>query len=201
LAKILKYLHYENACNAAFGVFLSVWLVARHVIYVALCWSIYRDVPGVMNYGCYSGATEELKDPAKLTSPGKYLEPFFDQNGTICLDKGVKWVFLGMLLMLQVLSIVWFVMILKVAYSVLKGSAANDTRSGDEDEEEEEIEETRPQEKTAPPTAPAKIRGSVGDSVPIRSGIFADGGGRLRIPRSRDRKEMIGRVGCNGSLE
>ena len=154
-----------------------------------------------MSYGCYSGATEELKDPDTLSSPGKYLEPFYDQNGTICLDKGVKWVFLGMLLMLQVLSIVWFGMILKVAYRVLKGGAANDTRSGDEDEEEDEVEETRLQEKTAPPTAPPKIRGSVGDSVPIRSGIFADGGGRLRIPRSRDRKEMIGRVGCNGSLE
>jgi len=154
-----------------------------------------------MNYGCYSGATEELKDPDTLTSPGKYLEPFFDQNGTICLDKGVKWVFLSMLLMLQVLSIVWFGMILKVAFTILKRGAANDTRSGDEDDDEDEIEETRPQEKMAPPTAPAKIRGSVGESVPIRSGIFADGGGRLRIPRSRDRKEMIGRVGCNGSLE
>lgn len=155
-----------------------------------------------MNYGCYSGATGELKAPDTVTSPGKYLEPFSNQNGTICLDKGVKWVFLGMLLMLQVLSIVWFGMIIRVAYSVLKGGAANDTRSGDEYEDEDEVEETRPQEKTAPPTVPAKIRGTVGDSVPTRSGIFVEGGGgRLRIPRSRDRKEMIGRVGCNGSLD
>jgi acyl-CoA-dependent ceramide synthase len=155
-----------------------------------------------MNYGCYSGATGEMVDSEHLSS-WRYMEPFFDQKGTICLDKGVKWVFLSMLLMLQVLSIVWFGMILKVAYGVLKGAPAEDSRSGDEDELDDEAKcEKDPIIEEVKHTASAKIRPSTSDGVPIQPAYFRDGGGgRLRIPRSRDRKEMIGRVGCNGSLD
>ena len=197
---MLKYLHYEVACTAMFVAFLATWLVARHGIYVSLCWSIYRDVPGVMSYGCYSGATEELEtDPNRLGS-WRYAEPFFDQTGTICLDRSVKWVFLGLLLMLQVLSMVWFVMIIKVALGMLNGGEANDTRSGDEDEEEEkECKAPRPTAKTNGTVCAGKARASGSDAAPPRqNGYFQRGGGRIRVPGSRDRKELIGRVGCNG---
>lgn len=197
LAKMLKYLHYESACNVAFGVFLATWLLARHVIYLSLCWSIYRDVPGVMNYGCYSGKTGLSEDPDKLGA-WRYMEPFFDQSSTICLDRNVKWVFLSMLLMLQVLSLVWFGMIIKVAFVMLKGGVANDTRSGDEDEEEES-ERVRTHGRLNR-TPSARASGSSKDPGSSQSEYFQKGGGKIRIPGSRDRKDMIGRVGCNGSL-
>lgn len=193
---MLKYLGYESACNAVFALFLAIWIVGRHVIYPSLCWSIYRDVPLVMSYGCYSGATMQPQDPGQL-GLWRYLEPFFDQKGTICLDRKVKWVFLSMLLMVQVLSIVWFAMIIKVAYTVLKGGAADDTRSDDEEDEPEQI---RP-EREAKLSPSSDIRASGNDPASSQSRYFQRGEGGIRIRRSRDRKEMIGRVGCNGSAE
>ncbi|MCJ1400857.1 sphingosine N-acyltransferase lag1 [Xylographa trunciseda] len=207
LAKMIKYLHYESACNIAFGIFLAAWLVARHMIYNSLCWSIYRDVPKVMPYGCYLGSTGDAQDPQNLSN-WRYIEPFFDQSGTICLDRKTKWVFLSLLLMLQVLSLVWFGMIVRVAYGVLKGGAADDSRSDDEAEEEEEeddddeekYEASRLHDQANDPTHP-KGRTSAADPGQIQPEFFQrGGGGRLRMPRSRDRKELIGRVGCNGSL-
>lgn len=197
MAKMLKYLGYESACNAVFALFLATWVVARHGIYVSLCWSIYRDVPLVMSYGCYSGATMQPQDP-NLLGAWRYIEPFLDQKGTICLDRKVKWVFLSMLLMLQVLSMVWFAMIIKVAYTVLKGGAANDMRSDDEDEDEPEP--SRP-EREAKRSPSSDIRASGNDPASSQSRYFQRGEGGIRIRRSRDRKEMIGRVGCNGNLE
>lgn len=203
LAKMLKYLHFEAACNTMFGIFLTTWLVARHGIYVKLCWSIYRDVPRVMPFACYSGETMELEtDPSKL-SRWRYFDPFFDQKGTICLDRNVKSIFLGLLLMLQVLSIVWFGMIIKVALSMLNGEGANDTRSGDEDEggedeEEEEEEEECEARSNGKPTQSAngKAKASGSEAPSRQTGLFQRGG--IRVPGSRDRKELIGRVGCNG---
>ena len=193
---MLKYLEYESACNAAFGVFLATWLVARHMIYVSLCWSIYRDVPKVMPYGCYLGSTGVAQDPAKLSN-WRYIEPFFDQSGTICLDRRTKWVFLSLLLMLQLLSLVWFGMVIRVAYGVLKGAAADDSRSDDE-EEDEKNDSCRLTSK-AIDSPPPKSRISAAEPGQIQPEFFQRGG-RLRMPRSRDRKELIGRVGCNGSL-
>ena len=200
LAKMLKYLHYEAACNIMFGIFLATWLVARHGIYVNLCWSIYRDVPRVMPFACYSGETMELEtDPTKL-SRWRYFNPFFDQKGTICLDRNIKSIFLGLLLMLQVLSIVWFGMIIKVALGLLKGEGASDTRSGDEDEgeeDEDEEEECEVRSNSKPIQSTNGKAMASGSEVPLRqTRIFQRGG--IRVPGSRDRKELIGRVGCNG---
>ena len=202
---MLKYLHYEVACNAMFGIFLATWLVARHGIYNKLSWSIYRDVPRVMPFACYSGDTMELETDPKKLGRWRYFDPFFNQKGTICLDSTVKSVFLGLLLMLQVLSIVWFVMIIKVALTVLKGEDASDTRSGDEDEgeenEEEELEgkgETCDVRANGKPkrSANGKAVASGNEAPPRQNGLFQRGG--IRVPGSRDRKELIGRVGCNG---
>ncbi|KAL6713831.1 Sphingosine N-acyltransferase lag1 [Lecanora helva] len=212
LAKLLKYMGFEKACNTMFVVFLATWLIARHGIYNFLTWSIYRDVPRVMPFGCYASATETLEtDPIKLGSRWRYADPFFDQNGTICLDKNVKSVFLGLLLMLQGLSIVWFIMIVKVALKILKGEEAQDTRSSDEEddemEDEEEIQHSKDatlyQEKAmnrkAAYSHSGKCQASGSEPPPPRqTGIFQRGTGRIRVPGSRDRKELIGRVGCNG---
>ena len=138
-------------------------------------------------------------DPRKLNR-WRYFDPFFDQKGTICLDRNIKSVFLGLLLMLQVLSIVWFGMIIKVALSVLKGEGASDTRSGDEDEGEEDEErgetcEVRANGKPSQ-SANGKTMASGSEAPSRQTGLFQRSG--IRVPGSRDRKELIGRVGCNG---
>lgn len=164
-----------------------------------------------MPFACYRGATEKLEtDTSKLESRWRYAEPFLDQRGTICLDENVKAVFLGLLLMLQVLSIVWFVMIIKVALSLVKGEGASDTRSsdeeesGDEQEEEEMLKGTiKSQEdilsgKPGHTTSNGKARASGSDTPPPRQTGLFQRGAAIRVPGSRDRKELIGRVGCNG---
>ena len=189
-----------------FVVFLATWLIARHGIYVFLCWSIYRDVPRVMPFACHASATGVTEtDAEKLNSKWRYAEPFLNQKGTICLDRNVKWVFLGLLLMLQVLSVVWFGMIIKVALKLIQGRSANDTRSSDEDEDEEDmVKEVVEQAeniancKSLLPSS-TKVRSSGSEVIlPRQTGLFQGGAGRIRVPGSRDRKELIGRVGCNG---
>lgn len=200
LAKMLKYLKHETACNAVFGLFLAVWIVSRHMIYILLCYSIYRDVPGVMDYGCFSGATGLPEDPNTL-GVWRYLEPFFDQSSTICLDRKIKWTFLGMLIAIQSLSILWFSMIIKVAYQIISGGVGKDVRSSDEEESEDECVAEQPNqldEKDAPSSASGQT--SARDAAAARGGFFQRRRGRIRIPGSRERKDIIGRVGCKDKI-
>ena len=142
LAKILKYLNFTTLCDATFGVFMVTWLVARHVLYMAVCWSIYKHIPEEIQYGCYRGGDLSLEGPLPVPNDFDHLtQPFRDPEGLVCWNDGIKWLFLGMLFALQCVLLVWFSMILKVAYKVVSGEGADDMRSDDEDEEEEEVEE------------------------------------------------------------
>jgi hypothetical protein len=49
-----------------FILFLAIWIVARHKIYVFLCCFIYRDLAFVMSYELYSLASMQLEDPNKM---------------------------------------------------------------------------------------------------------------------------------------
>ncbi|MCJ1354040.1 MAG: sphingosine N-acyltransferase lag1 [Icmadophila ericetorum] len=198
LAKMLKYRGHETACNAAFGLFLTVWVISRHIIYNLLCHSIYRDVPGVMDYGCYSGATGLPQDPNTL-GVWRYVAPFLDQSSTICLDKKIKWTFLGMLIVIQSLSLLWFSMIARVAYQIVRDGEGKDVRSSDEEESEVECEVEQPklhEEKAG--SSSGNLQAS--DTAAIRGGFFQRRRGRIRIPGSRERKEIIGRVGCKDKI-
>ncbi|KAL8774439.1 MAG: hypothetical protein Q9209_000812 [Squamulea sp. 1 TL-2023] len=142
LAKLLKYLNYQIACNIAFGVFMLVWFGARHVLYLLVCWSIYVDIPKEITYGCYHGSNARLEGPMDVPNDFDHLiQPFKDPQGLICWNNGIKWAFLTTLLALQVILLIWFGMIVQVALKVLGGGEAEDSRSDDEASEEEESEE------------------------------------------------------------
>ncbi|KAL2062431.1 hypothetical protein VTL71DRAFT_6697 [Oculimacula yallundae] len=142
-AKLLRYLRYETACNIAFGIFVVSWLMTRHILYLQLCWDIHRDVPGekTMLFGCYNGSTNRrIQDmPDQPDYFAHLLWPFQDLDGVICLNTEVKYIFLGMLLLLHTLSSIWFVMILKVIVGILSGKSAEDIRSEDEGEQYADI--------------------------------------------------------------
>jgi acyl-CoA-dependent ceramide synthase len=141
-AKILKYLKWTKTCDVTFGVFMVTWLLTRHVSYMAVCWSIYAHIPEEIQYGCYRGGDLDLEGPLPVPSGFDHLtQPFRDPVGLVCWNNGIKWTFLGLLLALQCVMLVWFSMILKVAYKVVSGVGADDTRSDDEDDDEEEEEE------------------------------------------------------------
>ena len=126
--------------------------------------------------------------------------------------------FLTLLLALQVITIGWFCMICRVAYSVIRGHAAEDSRSDDDGEDEEEELETMEQVRDFPQKEPeiqtAKVQAppreeEVGvedlrfvrkssspkqKKVAKRSKGMASG---ISIPGHGDKKELLGRIGCD----
>ncbi|KAH7410143.1 TLC domain-containing protein [Phaeosphaeria sp. MPI-PUGE-AT-0046c] len=241
-AKLLKYMGYSTACDIAFGVFVISWLVTRHVLYMCVCWSIYRDAPVDMAPGCYFTPNHPLT-PKSSSSPSEpqlfipisdtaafdayggnkpwtnLLKAYNDQNGPICWNPNLRYYFLGLLLFLQALCCVWFTMVMKVVYKVLSGTGADDVRSDDEDceDEDELMEDERTSSilnsvttcaesgMSAMPTAKeeevgvdaltfARMNGAGQRRQPRRESSRTSG---ISIPGHGDRKELLGRIGCD----
>lgn len=220
-AKLLRYLRFQFLCDAMFGVFIVTWLITRHVLYLWVCWSIYAHIPEEIKYGCYEGSTQNLQGPSPVPDDWEHLTwPFRDPVGLVCWNDNIKWGFLGMLLALQVIMLMWFTLIIKVAYKVLSGQGADDNRSDDEDEEEEEdipskdgkgkvlnavhtCVEPRPMiEKETLSTEPDFVKSRLGQTPVHKSSRRKDGNGQssgINVLGSSDRKELLGRIGCDKS--
>lgn len=223
---MLKYAGSELICNIMFGVFMTTWLISRHYFYPLLCWTIYKGLPTHMNYGCYLASSGEKisTDPYPAGAEWSHLLwPAKDINGPVCCNPTVKWIFLGFLLLLQGLSIVWFCMIVRVAVMVVRGGSAEDTRSDDEGEDEEEEEEIDAEtdaefygtskKMTAAHVAisekKANGNGSVmngstsssssssSSSLQTQQQQHATPPPNVRTRTMRDRKSLLGRIGCD----
>jgi acyl-CoA-dependent ceramide synthase len=141
---MLKYVGCQQACDAAFALFVVTWFAARHVGYLSICWSIYAHVATVtMPYGTYS-----TLDSTRLSTDGGHgmidnlLQPLLNPTAkTVAFNPEIRNLFLGLLGGLQVITIAWFVMIIRVVAKVLQGHPADDSRSDDEGEEEAEEED------------------------------------------------------------
>ncbi|KAJ3556301.1 hypothetical protein NPX13_g10163 [Xylaria arbuscula] len=187
LAKCLKYLGFTTICDVIFGIFMVTWLVTRHVFYLMVCWSVYRDSPRHMPTSCYDGPADNLQGPLPVPEGRSYfLEPFRNPNGIVCMTEGIRIGFLAYLLVLQAIMIPWSAAIVRVAIKVLRGENAEDVRS--DDEEEEELEE---EEKTEFENAQG-IEEEVGvevidfDAWKRRSGVKQQHAGRSSGATSRD---------------
>ncbi|KAL8738720.1 MAG: hypothetical protein Q9181_000542 [Wetmoreana brouardii] len=218
LAKMLKYLRFQTACDIAFGAFMIVWFIARHVLYLIVCYSVYAEIPKEITYGCYWGSNANLKGPLEVPNDFDHLlQPFRDPEGLVCWDNGIKWAFLTALLALQVILLVWFGMIIRVALKVLKGGEAEDSRSDDEgSEEDEDVEKedegyfqqtpngtaihmnTRPievpplEEEVGVESMNLVTRKTSQNKRYRKIGSTASG---VHLPS--DRKELLGRIGCD----
>lgn len=138
LAKVLRYAKLQRACDAAFGVFVAAWILTRHVLFLAICWSIYKHVHNTtMAYGTYSAATGDLmslKGNDKILA--NIFQPFLDPSAeSVSFNANIRWSFLSLLLLLQCITIIWFVMIVRVIVRIVRGEGATDVRSEDEDEQ------------------------------------------------------------------
>jgi acyl-CoA-dependent ceramide synthase len=151
---------------------------------------------------------------------GNLLKAYTDQDGPICWNPSIRYYFLGLLLFLQALCCVWFSMVVKVVYKVLSGNGADDVRSDDEDgeDEDEDIEVDRtssilnsvttctesgmsamslPKEEEVGVDALtfARLNGaSQRRQLARREAARASG---ISIPGHGDRKELLGRIGCD----
>jgi acyl-CoA-dependent ceramide synthase len=207
----LKYLGYSTLCDIAFGVFMLAWVVARHVLYVMVCYSVWVDTPELIPFACFSGPNSDLKGPFEPpASRGSLylLDPLLSSRGLMCFNNTVKWCFLSTLLFLQCITLFWFGMIVKVAVGVISGKGAEDTRSGDEMEDgESEVDDWEDEDQEIDEEAPP-LEEEVGvEGIDLkgwerRTGVkrqaVASG---VSLPGHSDRKELLGRIGCEKQVE
>jgi len=216
LAKIFKYLGFKLLPDITFGVFMVTWFITRHVLYSMVCWSIYADIPRIIEYGCYYGSTSDLHGPIVPNDWDHLIQPFRDPEGLVCWNNNTKWTFLFLLGALQIVLLVWFTMILKVAWKVINGGEADDIRSDDEDSEVEEdiLTPNESSEKENVLWNEGTIEEDAdGDTVRLSSPARQGRASPARILRRSneghaattgvslkahsDRKELLGRIGCD----
>ncbi|KAF1999048.1 longevity-assurance protein-like protein [Amniculicola lignicola CBS 123094] len=156
---------------------------------------------------------------------GNIVKAYTDREGTICWNPTIRYCFLGMLTGIEIFCILWFVMIMKIVVKVLSGGEAEDVRSDDEGEdEEEEIDEkdTPPThisghslgnvktgvEFSVPPLEEEvgvealnfsrKSSPGIGKNSKRRANRSTGGiASGISIPGHGDRKELLGRIGCD----
>jgi acyl-CoA-dependent ceramide synthase len=220
---MLNYLNYPTACDAAFGVFILTWFVTRHIFYNMVCYSLFSHSPSPdMEYACFNSATGvKISDGGGNEIWSNIMGSFNEPGGVVCWNKKIMTWFLALLMALQVLTIIWFGMIIRVAYRVLSGNGAQDSRSDDEGEEEVEEEEEVEIEVYDPPTTNGnaqpkyiveevdgngvnlngkKNSGSESPNTALRRSsrrnVVAKASG-ISIPGHGDKKELLGRIGCD----
>ncbi|KAK7747176.1 Sphingosine N-acyltransferase lag1 [Diatrype stigma] len=198
LAKCLKYLGFSTACDVVFGLFMVTWFASRHVFYLMICWSIHYDAPGLLTSACYRGTADDLQGPFPTSYKwSDLLAPFRDPAGTVCSNDTILTGFLVYLLALQVIMVMWFALIIRVAIKVLKGSGAEDVRS-DSEMEEEVAEYARPE----------PIEQEVGvEGIDLKQWERRTGAKRatsstgITLPGHSDRKELLNRIGCEKQID
>ncbi|KAK0621661.1 putative longevity-assurance protein [Bombardia bombarda] len=208
LAKCLKYLGFTTLCDYVFGLFMISWFIPRHIFFLQTCWSIYSDLPKALAGDCYKGIMDKLEGPfPKPAGWSHVLEPFTNPEGTVCFDDTIRYSFLFFLLALQVIILMWFVVIIRVATKVLKGGSAEDVRSDDEDEEEEEELEY---EQVQQPAQPVKEEVGVEDldlkGWERRAGVKRNTASTtsttgVSLPGHSARKELLNRIGCEKQID
>ncbi|POS83015.1 hypothetical protein EPUL_005895 [Erysiphe pulchra] len=206
IAKCLKYLGYTTLCDFTFGLFMLIWFVTRHILYVTIMWSVYVDSSKNIPYGCYYGNAKNLTGPYSLPDRFNYiLRPFYDPDGPICHSKTIVSGFLSTLFFLQVIILLWFWMIVQVAIRVLRGGQADDSRSDDEEIVDEKVVlESNEMDvclRQEPNVESINLKGkifSVGRSRYIGKGSCHATG--VSLPGHKDPKDLLGRIGCDKGM-
>lgn len=167
-----------------------------------VCWSIYAHALVIIRGGCYVGTNDSMVGPIEAPAGFSYLiEPFFSATGRVCFNETIKWAFLTPLLLLQGITIFWFTMIVRVAIKVIRGDGAEDSRSDDEYEEGEDEEELI-YEEIHPLEQEVGVEDLDLKSWERRNGLKKQASASgVSLPGHSDRKELLGRIGCEKQVE
>ncbi|CAB4383878.1 unnamed protein product [Rhizophagus irregularis] len=113
-AKCLKYLELPSIItDMMFVIFMITWIYTRHYLYGLIIWTTYAE-------SCLPENNKCIWDPL---------------NG-YWLTWWSKYIILFGLVLLQILMVYWFSLILRVAWRVVTGKNAEDTRSDIEDDDD-----------------------------------------------------------------
>lgn len=160
----------------------------------------------MIDYGCYRGKNGAIEGPFPTPDRfGHLFQPFRDPEGIVCWDNGIKWGFLGALLFLQGITLLWFAMIVNVAVRVIRGGEADDVRSDDEgDNEEEAVDDRMAYEEFDDAELPpyeeevgVEAINLKGRTSKTRYKKVASSATGVSLPGASDRKELLGRIGCD----
>jgi len=200
-AKILRYLGMQTACDCVFGLFVITWILARHVAYLGICWSLWAHINNkIFFYGMYSLVTGE-----RLSTDGgnkiweNLMQPMLNPGAkTISFNANIRFGFLGLLMTLQLVTLIWLFMIVKVVIRVLRGQGADDSRSDDEGEDED-IEMPTPRETEKPRFIEVEAT-SEEVNWPSRTTKASSGRRKTKGISSGlnlgEHKEILNRIGC-----
>ncbi|KAK0707204.1 TLC domain-containing protein [Apiosordaria backusii] len=202
-AKCLKYLGYKTICDVMFAVFMVTWFIARHIFFPMAIYSVWAHTLIYMN-GCFYGRDLDGPHPPPANDTWLYIaRPLWDTDAPVCFNHNFRNGFFGMLFFLQILTIMWFYLIIRVAIKVIRGDGAEDTRSDDEadeleDKDEYVYEEAQPlEEEVGADEIDLKNwerRAARGKrSTPTATGVS--------LPGHSDRKELLGRIGCEKQVD
>ncbi|KIK65318.1 hypothetical protein GYMLUDRAFT_38766 [Collybiopsis luxurians FD-317 M1] len=111
LAKMLRYLNLPQIFpDVTFGVFMVSWFVTRHIYFVIAIKSVIFDLP-------------------------RFVPFDWDPEHGYYLTKGSHAMFILCMLALEIIQMIWFAMILRIAWRVIMaGESASDDRSDEEGE-------------------------------------------------------------------
>ena len=102
--------------------------------------SVIHDSTRIIEPGCYGGRNGTLVPGRELDVDTLY-RTFTFRSDVVCYTMGVNYAFTVFLVLLQVITLIWLYMILRVAWKVVTGGGADDTRSEDEDEGDDDYED------------------------------------------------------------
>lgn len=114
VAKMLKYAGWQTTCDLAFGLFMVSWLVTRHILYMRVVWSCIYDARKVMTF----------------RPSDRAIGNYFTHTSYLTL--------IVLLCALQIILLMWFYMICRVAYRVVTKAGAVDSRSDAESSYEDD---------------------------------------------------------------
>jgi very-long-chain ceramide synthase len=123
---MLKYLSFSTLCDVSSLIFMLSWAVTRHVIFGLVIKSAIYDSKAILPYGW---------DPVRgyYFTRGVYIACV---SMLIALQVRLRWCYGEVVPYpyydLQLLQIMWFWIICRVAIKVVTGQGAEDTRSDDE---------------------------------------------------------------------
>ena len=107
-------------------------------MYNRIVWSVWKESAEMIDLGCFNSSG---RIPGREVDWQTVWDTFAFRSETVCFSKPVQRTFLGLLIGLQIITLAWLYMILRVAWRVVRGANADDTRSEDEDEDEDDDQE------------------------------------------------------------
>lgn len=122
---MLKYLGLSTLCDTTFVLFMVSWFITRHFFFVLVIKSTIFEAPRLIPF---------VWDP----EPGHYMPRRVHYTfSALLVVLQVSWLSLSFTRMmltatLQAIQLMWFFTICRVAYKVVSGEGAEDTRSDTE---------------------------------------------------------------------